>query len=204
MSETDSPGNAELLVSKAEQKFSDQPTGARRNRQRSAVYAQTTLQQFSGPLPPPEILGSYEAVLPGSADRIITMAEKQQVHRENIETRVIAANIRQEQFGLAAGFILALTVISGSLLAIFNGKDIVGLVGIIGSVGSLATIFLYSRSKDRAELQEKRKMVNAPGQIVPLPPASDLSTRRDKTRSADYSSLKTPKAKKQDAPARSR
>jgi hypothetical protein len=30
---------------------------------------------FSGPIPPPRLLGQYEKLLPGSADRILRMAE---------------------------------------------------------------------------------------------------------------------------------
>ena len=33
---------------------------------------------FSGPLPPPELFKQYEEILPGSANRILKMAEKEQ------------------------------------------------------------------------------------------------------------------------------
>lgn len=36
---------------------------------------------FSGPLPPPSMYGEYERVLPGSADRIMGMTEREQAHR---------------------------------------------------------------------------------------------------------------------------
>lgn len=44
----------------------------------SLIHAQ---MEFSGPLPPPQILGQYDEVLPGAAERILRMAEKQQDHR---------------------------------------------------------------------------------------------------------------------------
>ena len=40
------------------------------------VTAVMISEHFSGPLPHPKHLAGYEAVAPGSADRIITMAEK--------------------------------------------------------------------------------------------------------------------------------
>ena len=40
---------------------------------------------FSGPLPPPSIYGEYERTLPGSAERILVMAEKEQNHRTEWE-----------------------------------------------------------------------------------------------------------------------
>jgi uncharacterized membrane protein len=41
-------------------------------------------QQFSGPIPPPQILGDYDKVQPGFAERIIAMAEREQSHRHGI------------------------------------------------------------------------------------------------------------------------
>lgn len=38
-------------------------------------------RQFTGPLPPPEQLLQYEQISPGFADRIVTMAEKEQENR---------------------------------------------------------------------------------------------------------------------------
>ena len=43
-------------------------------------------QISSGPIPAPTVLSDYEAVLSGSADRIIKMAEQQQLHRHNLES----------------------------------------------------------------------------------------------------------------------
>lgn len=64
-------------------------------------------QFFEGPLPPPAILEGYEKILPGSADRVITMAEAVSSHAQKVEMEVIAAK-RQEVllgqiFGLCIG-----------------------------------------------------------------------------------------------------
>jgi uncharacterized membrane protein len=39
------------------------------------VKIERQISQFSGPLPAPEILQRYETILPGSAERILAMAE---------------------------------------------------------------------------------------------------------------------------------
>ena len=44
---------------------------------------------FSGPLPHPEHLREYENILPGSADRVIRMAEDQAKHRQSLEQTVV-------------------------------------------------------------------------------------------------------------------
>ena len=41
------------------------------------VVAEVIRSEFSGPIPPPSIIKGYEEILPGSADRILAMAEKQ-------------------------------------------------------------------------------------------------------------------------------
>lgn len=45
-------------------------------------------ETFLGPLPPPETLAQYEQVLPGSAERIMVMAENQAEHRQSLEETV--------------------------------------------------------------------------------------------------------------------
>jgi uncharacterized membrane protein len=47
---------------------------------RQAVV-ETSTAIHRGPLPPPDQFKDYEAILPGSADRILKMAEKEQDHR---------------------------------------------------------------------------------------------------------------------------
>ena len=69
--------------------------------ERSAiVHAQL---EFSGPLPPPQILGQYEDELPGAAERLFRMAEKQQDHRINMDE----SSVRRANWGLGAGFAVA-------------------------------------------------------------------------------------------------
>ena len=42
-------------------------------------------EEYSGPIPHPNILKQFEEVIPGSADRILKMAEKEQEHRHEFE-----------------------------------------------------------------------------------------------------------------------
>lgn len=62
--------------------------------------------EFSGPIPPPSIIEGYERVLPGSADRIITMAEKQSEHRQKMEEKMISAESRDSLLGVIFAFLL--------------------------------------------------------------------------------------------------
>ena len=64
-------------------------------------------QSFKGPLPPPEMLGQYEKVLPGSAKEIFEMAKAEQNHRISWEGRSLTAVTRGQWFG----FIIAIVAI---------------------------------------------------------------------------------------------
>ena len=47
----------------------------------------TRSESFSGPIPPPAILGEYEKIHAGLADRIMKMAESQSEHRKYLERK---------------------------------------------------------------------------------------------------------------------
>ena len=62
---------------------------------------------WSGPLPPPAELEKIDQIIPGGADRLLSMAEKEQTHR-------IADAKRGQHLGwsLAAGAVIAAAVVS--------------------------------------------------------------------------------------------
>lgn len=114
-------------------------------------------QEFSGPIPHPELFAKYEDVLPGSADRILKMAEIQSEHRQHLEKSVINSNIQDSKRGQYFAFILALVLIIGGFYLIANDKDLSGFSLIIGSTGTLVGIFIYGRKSERKEREEKRE-----------------------------------------------
>lgn len=102
-------------------------------------------RSFSGPLPPPEDFEAYERVLPGSTDRIITMAEKSLDSRISNEKTIIETRLKQSGRGQILGFVLAVFFgVMAGVLAYF-GHDV--LAGIIasGDIISLAVIFVLNR-----------------------------------------------------------
>lgn len=49
---------------------------------------------YVGPLPPPGMLIQYNEAVPGAAERILAMAERQSAHRESMETVVVTAGAK--------------------------------------------------------------------------------------------------------------
>lgn len=119
-------------------------------------------ERFSGPLPPPEILERYNQVVPGLADRIVVMAESQARHRQALEQSVINGNIRNERLGQVFAFIIAMSVIVGSLGLLWHGRSTEGLVGILGTLVTLAGVFIFGRWSKSKELAQRRQQVDLP------------------------------------------
>lgn len=68
------------------------------------VVVQAIKEEFSGPIPHPDIIEKYEQILPGAADRIISMAEKQASHRQDMEKAMIKSEARDGLLGVIFAF----------------------------------------------------------------------------------------------------
>jgi len=125
---------------------------------------------FRGPLPSPAILKEYEDILPGSADRIITMTEKQQQHRMSIESAVIQSDIWMERLGLGAGFVLAMTLALGGIWLVSEGKEITGLAMLVSQIVLLVGAFFYAKRLRQRELDERKKNLEEGPREASVPP----------------------------------
>lgn len=110
---------------------------------------------FSGPLPHPELLAKYNEVIANGAERIMAMAERQSIHRESLEAKVVAGNMASQARGSHYAFIICLVTIIGGFVLIGMGKSVIGVSAIIGSLATLASVFLIARREQRRERVEK-------------------------------------------------
>lgn len=94
---------------------------------------------FSGLLPPPTIYRGYNEVLPGSAERILRLAEKEQDRRIGREKEKLGLASQRSRLGLWLGFVIAVFALVTSGLLATNGHDLVaGVVGCAGLAGAAA------------------------------------------------------------------
>ncbi len=119
-------------------------------------------RSFSGPLPPPELLERYNDALPGAAERIFKMAEKQQEHRQAIEKKVVFGNTSSQTRGNYLGFLVSMTAILGGIWLIYMGKETTGLVAIITPITGLVAAFAYGKYLQRRDLREKEQPFSPP------------------------------------------
>ena len=120
---------------------------------------------YQGPVPPPQILEKLESVLPGAAERIFKMAEKDQdnmiVLQQKAQDSARQAAVEEHKentLSLWMAFVVcSVFVICGTVLVV-SGHDAVGatmigttLLGVIGS-------FLAQRRTNRSRKQTQQSI----------------------------------------------
>lgn len=128
-----------------------------------AQFFAAQLSYWSGPTPSPDVLRDYEQIVPGSADRIISMAERQSEHRQKLETTALNNGHTRAVLGAVLGFTLGAIAIGGGLYLATHGQELGGYAIMITTVTGLAGVFVYGRSSTKKELAEK---VGSPGTDV--------------------------------------
>lgn len=140
----------ELLASVLTEKIQqDEPSGV-------IKVVKAVSQQFSGPIPPPHILGDYDKVQAGFAERIIAMAEKEQAHRHGIEHQAVSSEISIQKRGQFFALILSLVILVGSMFLIYSGREISGSLLAGASLTGLAYIFITGRKSDESPDKESQ------------------------------------------------
>jgi uncharacterized membrane protein len=115
----------------------------------------------AGPIPAPEILEHYNAIVPGSADIIISVFDRQASHRQALEVRSveIQAESLREHFelmrasqksdyrlamcGQISAFLITMSFLFGSVYCIVSGFPTSGTILGGLSLTTLVGIFIY-------------------------------------------------------------
>lgn len=126
----------------------------KRNAIVSGIFAMVESRQFSGPLPAPEDIAKYEKTLPGSAERILSMAEKQQEHRMESEQKIIDYKTGVGKRGQWLGFILVILCVAASGALGLLGHDwLAGCIGVTTVLG-VAGVFALNKEPNAKKNEE--------------------------------------------------
>jgi len=109
--------------------------------------------EFSGPLPPPNILEGYERSCPGAASSIVQMFEAQSAHRRLMEQRALEGQIEamrlqfaENRRGQICALLLCLVFVGCGAFCIARGHEWSGSgIAAMGLSGIVAT---FIRGKD--------------------------------------------------------
>jgi uncharacterized membrane protein len=126
---------------------------------RALIRQEISLTSHSGPLPPPILLKEYEDALPGAAERIFAMAERQAAHRQDLEATSVKSGKNRSYAGIVAGFLVSVACVIGGLIVVNNGHDWAGVSIATVSVASLAGVFVYGTISSRKERENKAEMM---------------------------------------------
>lgn len=114
-----------------------------------------------GPIPDPETLQEYNAVVPGFAQEFLASFLEESKHRRKLESRqmqleedslqlqgkLIVGNQRRSNWGLAAGFIVSMTALAIGGGLVYTGHGLEGSL-IAGTIlPSLAAVFVTGTLK---------------------------------------------------------
>lgn len=106
------------------------------------------ISAFQGPLPPPAMLAQYDDICPGFADRIVSLTERQQGHRIDIESRSVTASIWNERLGQIFAFIICMFTLVSSVWLISEDHAWSGSLLAGGTMTGLAYIFITGRKQN--------------------------------------------------------
>ena len=93
-----------------------QPEGEDTSPEQVSIVA-TQSFEWSGPLPPPQILEEYSQLIPNAPTRFMSILESQVENRLRMER----AEARLDTYGLLAAFILAAAIIVGGIYLMSAG-----------------------------------------------------------------------------------
>ncbi len=123
------------------------------------IHQQTEIS-YSGPLPPPGVLEGFERVLPGAAERIFSMVEKQLDHRISIEKAAVDSGVNNSAAGIKAAVVIEAMLVAGSCYLAHMGLGAEAIKVMGGSIVALAGAFGLGTWSRRTERINKQKILS--------------------------------------------
>ena len=112
------------------------PPHSQRGNQQQQVQQQSrqveVREAWAGPLPPPAALERFNQIIPNGADRIVTMAEKEQAHRLEYEKTGLEATVCESRRGQVLGAIISVVAVCGAIFTAYIGAHWAVSVALVG------------------------------------------------------------------------
>lgn len=102
--------------------------------------------ELSAVLPPPQAIEAYERSIENAGERLLRLVESEAAHRHELERKIVSSDLFRANLGLIAGILMAVGVSTASLAAIFQGKQIGGVVGIGATAALIGGAFRARKS----------------------------------------------------------
>lgn len=105
------------------------------------------------------MLREFEQVIPGSANRILEMAERQEQHRHNLENAHVHGNLRSQYVGQFSALLIGLAGLGSGTFLLHEGRSAEGLAAMFGPLAGLVVVFLVGRQRQEQERREKLRQL---------------------------------------------
>lgn len=119
------------------------------------VSQQSIEQSYSGPIPAPVDLEYYNQVVPGAAERIIVMAEKEQSFRHSISQSTTTKTLEERRIGQIFGGLIAFMGLAVAVYALKLGHPVAASV--IGGATLLGIVTVFVTGKASESKSNTRK-----------------------------------------------
>lgn len=124
----------------------------------STVARVIEAKMVSGPMPSADELAEYERILPGSADRLlriherqISLVEEQARHRMALEKTVVCGDGQRASAGICVAAVIGIGGIIGSVYLGMNGHEWLAGTIFATAIVSLVGTFIYGTNSRREE-----------------------------------------------------
>jgi len=115
------------------------------NGNQPTIVHHQAMAAYSGPLPPAADFERYNAALPGAAERILAMAEKEAEHRHGAEDLLVQEEVRASKTGQVFAFILGIGSLVVVAVSLVLDRPLASIAPGIIALTSLATALAGSR-----------------------------------------------------------
>lgn len=88
-------------------------------------------QQWSGPLPPPAALDQFNQIVPGGAERIFLLVEREQAHRLDMDSIALNAMVKDTRRGQWLGASIAILAIIAAVFSVYIGAHYLVSVALV-------------------------------------------------------------------------
>jgi hypothetical protein len=98
--------------------------------------------------------------LPGCAERIVGLTERQSAHRQRLEWRALSQGLVRSYLGLGCGLVVAVAFGYWSYDLIRAGHEIAGSILGVADLGGLVGVFVIGQTTVARDLANKRQQMD--------------------------------------------
>lgn len=103
------------------------------------------LQRFQGPVPPPSLLREYESLVPGLANRLVELTEKEQAHRHQREDKYLKGSYSISSRGQWMAFVIVLVIIATAVFFGVRGDTTLAAILIGIDMVAICSVFIAGK-----------------------------------------------------------